>query len=134
MASKLSISIILSIHILFAVGSIGWAQECIIIVKDMKQNNVQFRLQSTAKTYVSENGKLVITSHDRNIYFKNLFTFEFVDPLTQYIYEPRLKNQKGEFANKNNDRKYTISELCTNGSTTTGYTWFVPDMKRGFKY
>jgi hypothetical protein len=137
MTSKHAATIVLSLVIPFAFQSILEAQ-CTIRVLDTKKNGVQFILTNSDRpsdNFKSDSmGELVITNVQRQKYRDTRFTFGLTESLASFIYEPRLQNIEGKFANANGDNKYTFNELCASGSTTSANIWIVPDLKRGLKY
>ena len=123
--------------IVLCIASTSFADECKFIVKDTRNNPVQFilkpqEIEEGGKILESdENGKLKISHDDLSKYSKKRYQLEFVNKLAELIYEKRLidKKQKSKTPPLALDGYYFLYDLCE-GSCRE---FIVPDLKRGKK-
>ena len=124
--------ICLIVTILLGITSYSFADQHKIIVKDIKNNPVQFILKSEEKELRSDNkGMLSISDDDYEKYKESMFRLEFVNKLAELIYDKRLirKPQESEENQLAQDGYYVLSDLCKDLSNE----FIVPNLKRGLK-
>lgn len=124
--------ICLIVAILLGITSYSFADGCKIIVKDIKNNPVQFILKSEKKELKSDNkGMLTISDDDYQKHKESMFTLEFVNKLAELIYDKRLitKQQESEESQLAQDGRYVLGDLCKGPSNE----FIVPNLKRGLK-
>ena len=125
-------SICLIVAVILGITSYSFADGCEIIVKDNKNNPVQFILKSDNKELKSDKkGILLISGEDYEANKQNIFRFDFVKELAELIYEKRLiKNQQESEENQlAKGGGYVLQDLCKGPRNE----FSVPNLKRGLK-
>ena len=127
--------VFLIVAIILGLTSHSFAEGCRIIVKDLRNNPVQFILMSQEKVTEKEkrlesdkNGVLKISDEEFEAYKEKSFRLEFVDKLADLLYDKVLQNESGEKPLAQ-DGYYKLSDLCNNRENY----FIVPDLKRGLK-